>query len=129
MPGVILFRRSVSAIAYGRQARLLVDLWREAEDWDWADRIDICRDVKQFEKIGAGGRKRPWPAPAKVEIPTMKTLTVDDHKRYEFLTPFRRQVFAYEKSWRRAFCPDLVKAQTEEPFPPIMILGWTRKQP
>ena len=36
--GVILFRRSVSAIAYGRQARLLVDLWREAEDWDWADR-------------------------------------------------------------------------------------------
>ena len=38
--GVILFRRSVSAIAYGRQARLLVDLWREAEDWDWADRIE-----------------------------------------------------------------------------------------
>ncbi|MGB8369715.1 MAG: hypothetical protein ACLPYZ_02070 [Limisphaerales bacterium] len=37
--GIILFRRSVSAIAYGRQARLLVDLWREAEDWDWADRI------------------------------------------------------------------------------------------
>ena len=38
--GVILFRRSVSAIAYGRQARLLVDMWREAEDWDWADRIE-----------------------------------------------------------------------------------------
>ena len=38
--GVILFRRSVSAIAYGRQARLLVNLWREAEDWDWADRIE-----------------------------------------------------------------------------------------
>ena len=38
--GVILFRRSVSAIAYGRQARLLVDLWREEEDWDWADRIE-----------------------------------------------------------------------------------------
>ena len=38
--GVILFRRSVSAIAYGRQARLLVDLWREAEDWDWADLIE-----------------------------------------------------------------------------------------
>ena len=38
--GVILFRRSVSAMAYGRQARLLVNLWREAEDWDWADRIE-----------------------------------------------------------------------------------------
>jgi hypothetical protein len=38
--GVILFRRLVSAVAYGKQARLLVDLWREAEDWDWADRIE-----------------------------------------------------------------------------------------
>jgi hypothetical protein len=38
--GVILFRRSVSATAYGKQARLLADLWREAEDWDWADRIE-----------------------------------------------------------------------------------------
>lgn len=37
--GVILFRRSVSGIAYGKQARLLVNLWREAADWDWADRI------------------------------------------------------------------------------------------
>lgn len=39
--GVILFRRSVSAVAYGRQARLLVNLWREAEEWDWADRIEF----------------------------------------------------------------------------------------
>jgi hypothetical protein len=38
--GVILFRRSVPVIAYGRQARLLVQFWREAEDWDWADRIE-----------------------------------------------------------------------------------------
>jgi hypothetical protein len=38
--GVILYRRSVAAVAYGRQAGLLVDLWREAEDWDWADRIE-----------------------------------------------------------------------------------------
>lgn len=38
--GVILFRRSVSAVAYGKQARLLVNLWREAEDWDWADCIE-----------------------------------------------------------------------------------------
>jgi hypothetical protein len=38
--GVILFRRSVPAVAYGRQARLLVPFWREACDWDWADRIE-----------------------------------------------------------------------------------------
>jgi hypothetical protein len=38
--GVILFRRSVSAVAYGKQARLLVDLWREAKGWDWSDRIE-----------------------------------------------------------------------------------------
>lgn len=37
--GIILFRRSVSVVAYGRQARLLVELWREAFEWDWADRI------------------------------------------------------------------------------------------
>ena len=38
--GVILFRRSVPVIAYGKQARLIVDLWREAKDWEWADRIE-----------------------------------------------------------------------------------------
>jgi hypothetical protein len=38
--GVILFRRSVSALAYCRQARLLASFWREARDWDWADRIE-----------------------------------------------------------------------------------------
>jgi hypothetical protein len=38
--GVILFKRSVSAVAYGKQARLLVDFWRDAVDWDWADRIE-----------------------------------------------------------------------------------------
>lgn len=38
--GVMLFRRSVPAVAYGKQARLLVNFWREAEDWDWADRIE-----------------------------------------------------------------------------------------
>jgi hypothetical protein len=37
--GVILFRRLVPCLAYGRQARLLVEFWREAKDWDWADRI------------------------------------------------------------------------------------------
>ncbi|MBC8002023.1 MAG: DUF5615 family PIN-like protein [Opitutaceae bacterium] len=38
--GVILFRRSVPVTAYGKQARLLVDLWREGQDWEWADRIE-----------------------------------------------------------------------------------------
>lgn len=37
--GVILYRRTVSRVAYGTQARLLVDLWREASEWGWADRI------------------------------------------------------------------------------------------
>lgn len=37
--GVILYRRSVSQVAYGTQARLLLGLWKEAADWDWADRI------------------------------------------------------------------------------------------
>ena len=38
--GVILIRRSVSQIAYGKQARLLVDYWEEAFEWEWGDRIE-----------------------------------------------------------------------------------------
>ena len=38
--GVILFRRSVPSVAFGRQARLLAGLWGEAAGWDWADRIE-----------------------------------------------------------------------------------------
>lgn len=38
--GVILFRRSVSAIDYGQQSRLLVEFWLEAGNEDWADRIE-----------------------------------------------------------------------------------------
>ncbi|MFM8887970.1 MAG: hypothetical protein ACKOKC_16345 [Chthoniobacterales bacterium] len=38
--GVILFRRSVSPIDYGKQSRLLVEFWRETGDEDWADRIE-----------------------------------------------------------------------------------------
>lgn len=38
--GVILFRRLVPRLAYGKQARLLVDFWREAKELDWADRIE-----------------------------------------------------------------------------------------
>jgi len=37
--GIILFRRSVSTVAYGTQARLLVAFWRDAAVWDWSDRI------------------------------------------------------------------------------------------
>lgn len=38
--GVILFRRSVSFLAFGMQAHLLVEFWQEAAGWDWADRIE-----------------------------------------------------------------------------------------
>ncbi|MCX6903863.1 MAG: hypothetical protein NTW03_10400, partial [Verrucomicrobia bacterium] len=38
--GVILFRRSISLVALGKQARLLAEFWQEAADWDWADRIE-----------------------------------------------------------------------------------------
>lgn len=38
--GVILFPRSVPCVAYGKQARLLVEFWTEAKDLDWADRIE-----------------------------------------------------------------------------------------
>jgi hypothetical protein len=37
--GVILFRKTVSQIAYGTQARLLVEFWHEARDWEWADLV------------------------------------------------------------------------------------------
>jgi hypothetical protein len=37
--GIILFRRSVPTIAYGKQARLLVEFWHASEHMDWADRI------------------------------------------------------------------------------------------
>ena len=38
--GVILFRRSVSQIDYGKQSRLLVEFWGEAKGWEWDDRIE-----------------------------------------------------------------------------------------
>ncbi len=45
--GVILFRRSVSPVAYGRQARLLIELWREAQGWEWSDRIEyVPRELR-----------------------------------------------------------------------------------
>lgn len=38
--GIILFRRSVSTVAYGVQAKLLLDFWRTAKDWEWPDRLE-----------------------------------------------------------------------------------------
>jgi hypothetical protein len=38
--GVILFRRTVSQMDYGKQARLLLEFWPEGRDWDWTDRIE-----------------------------------------------------------------------------------------
>jgi len=38
--GVILYRRSVAQIDYGKQSRPLIAFWREAADWDWTDRIE-----------------------------------------------------------------------------------------
>lgn len=38
--GVILFRRSVSQLDYGKQSRLVVGFWKESKDWDWSDRIE-----------------------------------------------------------------------------------------
>src|ERR1700722_5177647 len=35
--GIILFRRSVPTVAYGKQAKLLVEFWGRAEEWDWMD--------------------------------------------------------------------------------------------
>lgn len=37
--GVILFRRTIPVLAYGKQARLLIDLWRKMAKEDWSDRI------------------------------------------------------------------------------------------
>ena len=38
--GVILFRRTVAQIDYGKQSRLLVQFWNNAKEWDWTDRIE-----------------------------------------------------------------------------------------
>lgn len=43
--GVILFRRSVSQMDYGKQSRLLVAFWQEARNWDWPDRIEYLPRV------------------------------------------------------------------------------------
>jgi hypothetical protein len=52
------------------------------------------------------------------EIPKMKTLTVDDQKRIRIPDAKPRQVFAYENSGNGRLTLTLVKAETQEPFPP-----------
>jgi hypothetical protein len=52
------------------------------------------------------------------EFTTMKTLTVDDHKRIRIPDAVPRQVFAYENKGDGSFTLTLVKAEAEEPFPP-----------
>lgn len=38
--GVILFRRSVSQVDYGKQSRLLVEIWKAGSGWEWEDKIE-----------------------------------------------------------------------------------------
>jgi hypothetical protein len=38
--GVILFRRSVSQMDYGKQSQLVIEFWKEARLWDCSDRIE-----------------------------------------------------------------------------------------
>ena len=37
--GVVLFRRSIRQTDYGKQARVLVDFWRQASALDWQDAV------------------------------------------------------------------------------------------
>lgn len=43
--GIILFRRSVAQVDYGKQSRLVVEFWKQAGDWDWSDRIEYLPRV------------------------------------------------------------------------------------
>jgi hypothetical protein len=52
------------------------------------------------------------------EIPTVKTLTVDAHKRIRIPDARPRQVFAYENHGNGTLTLTEVKAQVQEPFPP-----------
>lgn len=38
--GIILFRRFIPAVAYGNQAKELVNFWEQGRDWEWDDRIE-----------------------------------------------------------------------------------------
>ena len=52
------------------------------------------------------------------EIPTVKTLTVDAHKRIRIPDARPRQVFAYENHGNGTLTLTEVKAHVQEPFPP-----------
>ena len=75
--GVILFRRSVSAVAHGKQARLLVNFWQEAEAWDWADRIEYLPRTK-WSRTGGGvrttGRRPAGPRRRRADLRRLSSL-------------------------------------------------------
>jgi hypothetical protein len=48
----------------------------------------------------------------------MKTLTVDAHKRIRIPDAKPRQVFAYENEGNGRLVLTVVRAETQEPFPP-----------
>ena len=52
------------------------------------------------------------------EIPAMKTLTVDGYRRIRIPAAKPRQVYALDDHGNGSFTLTLVKAKTEEPFPP-----------
>ncbi len=65
------------------------------------------------------GTARQW------EIPTMKTLTVDAHKRIRIPDARPRQVFAYENHGNGTLTLTEVKTKAQEPFPPGYDFGIT----
>jgi len=48
----------------------------------------------------------------------MKTLTVDAHKRIRIPDAKPRQIFAYENEGNGRLVLTVVRAETQEPFPP-----------
>ena len=62
--------------------------------------------------IGLEMRLKLW------ESTTVKTLTVDDHKRIRIPDAKPRQVFAYENHGDGTITLTEVKAEAKEPFPP-----------
>ena len=50
--GAILFRRSVSQMDYGKQSRLVVELWKDARDWIGRIASNTCHRLKG-RRVGA----------------------------------------------------------------------------
>ena len=56
--GVILFRRSVSLLNYGKQSRLIIEFWKEASGWDWSDRIEYLPGLEASESTSSCQKNR-----------------------------------------------------------------------